>query len=152
MRSYQNKLMITPASITFHHTYQGGLLKHILEVVDLAFEITGVLFRGYDAVKEYPPFRDKVILVSLIHDMSKIMVYKRKLLGWSGSIKSFEYNHYEWVIVDWAEKVGYELDDLVKEAIRTHHGGWSPKSGLMQHLLSAVIHSADLISSRIEKG
>ena len=148
---YKNRYMSVPASATHHHTYDGGLMDHTIEVIEISISVALGLYHSGKISQEVDmtDFTNKLILISVIHDMQKVMVYKKGLGGWSGGINKSPYNHFEWVIGDWATKTNTELHDDVKRAIRTHHGGWSPKSGLLNNVMSAIVYSADLISSRL---
>ena len=52
MELHKGKFMVTPGSIKHHHSYEGGLLKHTLEVIKIATGITFHLFHQHDDVFE----------------------------------------------------------------------------------------------------
>jgi len=140
-----------PGSIAHHHAYEGGLLRHTNEVVRIAWEIAKTLFQEFNVLDDYIDFRNKVIIACVLHDVGKIQKYYRNYpsRAWVYCVNPHE--HAQWVIDNWKMNQKLELDPDVIEAILTHHGGWSKTGVEMKKLLSAVVHSADLISSRFEE-
>ena len=135
-----------PGSIRHHHNYTSGLLEHTLEVVLLARHMSKV-----DELIDLD--YDKVVLASVLHDIGKINQYTMEKSEWTYAMtkeESRSYDHGLWVIKDFEEKTGVKLPEDVKEAIATHHGGWNKNNIEMKGLLSAVLHGADLISSRFD--
>jgi len=61
--SIANRLKIAPAGIKAHHAYPGGLLEHILSLMQLAEASAGV----------YPNIdRDLLLAAALVHDLGKV--------------------------------------------------------------------------------
>lgn len=58
-----------PASLSHHHAYEGGLLAHTVEVVDMALHA----YAGHPA---YPKNRDILIAAALYHDFCKVKEYE----------------------------------------------------------------------------
>ena len=78
---YKDRYMSVPASTTHHHVYTGGLMQHSIEVIEIAISISLGL---YHSGKLHPDidmtdFTNKIILIGVIHDMQKVMVYEKKL-------------------------------------------------------------------------
>lgn len=153
IRGYSRAFMTTPGSISHHHAYEGGLLKHTREVVHIGIKIRRIMKKVYGIKIN----KDSLIFCGNIHDVGKIVIYAKKNGKWTYAMEKEEgkkMSHSEWVLNDWKENVDkkYGTDFITKEveeAIMTHHGGWSDNDFEMKNLLSAVLHSADLISSRM---
>jgi 23S rRNA maturation-related 3'-5' exoribonuclease YhaM len=143
---YKDKLIIAPGAATHHHNYDGGLLEHTLEVVDIAREMYYTLTVNF---KQSISF-DEIVFCAIIHDIGKINQYYKDRDGvWR--FKKPYMQHSTWVIVDWFRKTNFILDLRIVNAILSHHGGWSRTESEVSDVLSAVLHSADLISSRFDK-
>jgi len=109
-----------PASTRFHHCEVGGLVRHTLEVCFMAVYLAEM----------YPQLdMDYVICAALIHDGGKAC----------GPTEGHERR-----VVDALSGLPVE----VRDAVLGHMGGWSKTGVYPDTLLGAVIHAADLISSR----
>lgn len=151
MERNKERFMIIPGSIAHHHAYEGGLLRHTNEVIRIAYGITTTLFQEFNVISDYIDFRNKVITACVLHDVGKIQRYCRDLISkqWVYCINPVE--HAQWAVDSWNRNQTSKLEPDVIEAILTHHGGWSKTGVEMKKLLSAVVHGADLISSRFEE-
>ena len=129
-----------PASLYHHCNYRGGLLDHTLNVVELAVKIAHIV--GYIDL-------ENVIVAALLHDVGKLQDYV-EVDG------KFEDNPFRWASHEvsglqmFQEETGYVLPTYIARAILSHMGGWSRSSVYPNDLLSAIIHFADLLSSRLE--
>lgn len=140
---YKSKFMLVPASISHHHNYSGGLLRHTVEVTQIAIDIAksdGVM---YDSISD-------VIMAAILHDIGDCEQYEEIDGRWQykeGITGNF---HETFVVSDWDSKMDPKLlSDAVRNALLTHHGGWSTTKVDMNGVLSAILHGADLISSRL---
>jgi 3'-5' exoribonuclease len=142
---YFHAFVASPGSINHHHNYTGGLVEHTLEVILLSLHIA--------EMRELIDLnRDKLIISSVIHDIGKIKQYTMEGSKWIYAMNKEEskvFDHGMWVLEDFKNVTGIILSPDIIEAIATHHGGWSKTGVQMKAVLSAVLHSADLISSRI---
>lgn len=129
-----------PASLYHHCNYRGGLLDHTLNVVELAVKIAHIV--GYIDL-------ENVIVAALLHDVGKLQDY----IEVDGEFKD---NPFRWASHEvsglqmFQEETGYVLPTYIARAILSHMGGWSRSSVYPNDLLSAIIHAADLLSSRLE--
>lgn len=71
-----NEALFTwPASLSFHHAYEGGLVAHTLEVVEIGCGI-GMARSQNDQGLQFPAFDESVfIAAALWHDLMKIEEY-----------------------------------------------------------------------------
>lgn len=144
-----------PASIKFHNSFEGGLLTHSLNVYTALKKLVGTEWS-----------EDTIIIVSLLHDICKINMYK------------VDYRNKKDETGTWVKEPYYTIDDsmplghgeksvmlisefikLTKEelyAIRWHMGGFEPKENhsylakaYEKYPLAVYTHMADLMSTYI---
>lgn len=128
LSSLEPDLSWCPASSKFHHAYPGGLVDHTAEVCLIGEKI--MMSAGLNVNLDY------FYAAALLHDAGKI--------HWTTP------EHERGVITDLAAS-GLEIPVEVEEAILGHMGGWSKTGVYPDKLLGAVLHAADLISSRLEE-
>lgn len=148
--SLETRFREMPASVKFHHCYQGGLYDHTKEVLEIALKL-------YDTFKDnFKINRDDVILVAFSHDLDKIDKYVKNK-------KRFGYNNHEFVwndaridtndtaeVVNALGQYGIHLNSNQLNAFTFTHGGWSIDRGKMNPL-ATLIHCADILSLAFEK-
>ena len=88
-----------PASTQFHNSYEGGLCDHCLNVCSNMLQLDDM--KAETLVINPEDVRDSVIIVSLLHDISKMNLYTRgikneKVYTEEGS-KYDELGRYDWV-------------------------------------------------------
>lgn len=138
---YKETLKIQRASTKFHHSYKGGLIFHIYQVLCMAISIEND-FKGVD--------KDLIIAGVLLHDIGKIFSYdeegaitdKEKLIGYhiQGSLQlTYKY------LSDYSN-----LDNLI-HIINSHHGciEWGAIQ-TPQTLEATIVFTADMLSSHGE--
>jgi 23S rRNA maturation-related 3'-5' exoribonuclease YhaM len=150
---YMDSFRICPGSIKHHHSYTGGLVKHTIEVIDIALDIWKSIKQH--AVSQKVTYND-VLLVSVLHDIGKINEYNieerdvfTERLIWKYVSKWPVFPHSTWVVIDFLRECPNILEEKHIEAILSHHGGWSKTGVECNSLLATILHSADLISSRL---
>ncbi len=142
-----------PASTRHHHSYEGGLLQHSLEVYDNLKKLVG---------DKYP--NDKLIIVALLHDLCKIHYY-------SVDIRNTKNEYGQWIRVPYytvddklplghgdksiilaSEHIELSLDEMM--AIRWHMGLSVPKEeynmmsiAYKEYPLAMYLHFADMMST-----
>lgn len=154
------RFLTWPASLSFHHAYEGGLLAHTVEVADYAL---GSAIPGTDT--------NVLIAAALWHDYSKVEEYYR--IGGPGrhdSIDDFA-QPVEWKHTDYGKRihhiqgsaiaftlaatesgVRHEVIDAVVHCILAHHGRREWGSPVEPQTLEALLlHQADLISAKYGK-
>ncbi len=107
-------LKIAPAAKNNHHNYVGGLLKHILECVEIAKTLFGWIPQKID--------EDTIIAACLMHDFGKIFEYKIDVE--SGFVEIDEEFLKTWVShtiygFSWANQLGFKK---LARIIGAHHG------------------------------
>lgn len=141
------KLKLAPAAMSYHHAYLGGLLEHVLSLIEL----------GDRLCDHYSSLRRDLVLAGLVlHDIGKIdeLSYKR----------SFRYTtrgqlvgHISIGLEIVGEKVRQipdfpsALKDQLDHIILSHHGELefgSPKEPMFPEAL--VVHYLDNLDSKLE--
>jgi 3'-5' exoribonuclease len=62
LATHGDKLKIWPAAMTVHHAYRGGLLEHVLKIIEV----------GTTLADAYQVDRDMIIAGGILHDLGKI--------------------------------------------------------------------------------
>lgn len=164
-----DKFFTWPASLGFHHAYEGGLLAHTVEVCDIALGIEQIS----DGTREGNPFDressfDILIASALWHDFCKVREYYR--IGGPGRHDSIdqECQPVEWKHTDYGKhvyhisgsaieftiaarnwKVSDSVIDAVTHCILAHHGRREWGSPVEPQTLEALIlHQADMLSAK----
>lgn len=148
----QEKLEAAPAATHIHHTYQGGLIVHTAEVLDLCRSIVE------SKLSQQYAFLDKDVLYAgaILHDMGKVETYFISELGTAHQLtteKSIGHMFYGMHLV-LAESLKH--DDIEEEfvnellhLIASHHGEieyGSIKKPLCEE--AAILSRMDYLSSR----
>jgi len=148
--AHRDKVEVWPASLKYHHTERGGLLRHTLEVCEISLGLMEMpLLRGKCD-------RDHVLAAAILHDLGKIHDYA---FHESDERAYFVYNnrngrgihHALNVILDFQQETGYVLPKDVCKMVLSHEGGWSRTSAYPNFLGAALVSASDLISSRIDR-
>lgn len=177
LTKYRDDFERCPGSIGHHHVYTGGLLDHTVEVCNIALMlhyselIISNELQNEDYTKQgddlnYICLGDKIISSGTLHDVGKINQYAMRdypvreengidtVYKWTYKMSKEEsknYDHAVWVVNDFRTVTKKNLHDDIRNAILAHHGGWTTNGAKCDTLLDAIIHAADLISSRAGK-
>ncbi len=159
-----SRFLTWPASLSFHHAYEGGLLAHTVEVTDYAL---GSAIPGTDM--------NVLIAAALWHDFEKIREYELNELGvnfvGSGAMIDTPDVKALWSYTDYGKRihhvqgsaiaftleatesgVRHEVIDAVVHCILAHHGRREWGSPVEPQTLEALLlHQADLISAKYGK-
>ncbi len=148
---YEKELDTYPASMSFHHTYTGGLKDHIIEVCRLADSISNKLMMIGLNINT-----DAVYTACMIHDMSKVIQeYEKDIQRGEWRKKDnlvkgrMPITHEIVPIIDFPKITGYNLSDITISCLLSHMGGFSQSGVYPDTIEQAIVHSADLISSRM---
>ncbi|WP_456374122.1 HDIG domain-containing metalloprotein [Methanocaldococcus sp.] len=130
----------SPASINWHHRYEGGLIEHTVSVTKMALKIADVLEEVYGVNVN----RDYIIAGALLHDIMKPYNYIKKEDG--------TYDHYDMFNLDHLTLAVAELykRDFPLEVIKivaSHHGEHSPTRP--SSIEAYIVHYADEVDSKI---
>jgi len=133
----------SPASRHFHHSYEGGLVKHTKEVCELGLKMIENLKLDVD--------KDLYLMAALLHDAGKVGLYEKNERGdYVHTERKKRMDHSLKPIMDFAEKTRVYLPESVKISILSHMGGFSKTSVYPDDLMSTLLHCADMISSRLD--
>lgn len=134
-----------PAATTVHHTFQGGLIEHVLEMLDLAYSIK----------KYYPEANyDYVIAGIILHDIGKITELELKGVVTQYSFEGHLIGHlaksYK-ITDDYGRGIVSDKKLLLLEhVILSHHGELELGSPIRPSTIEAAIVSmVDYASSQI---
>ncbi len=130
----------SPASINWHHRYEGGLIEHTISVTKMALKIAEVLEEVYGVNVN----RDYIIAGALLHDIMKPYNYIKNEDG--------TYDHYDMFNLDHLTLAVAELykRDFPLEVIKivaSHHGEHSPTRP--SSIEAYIVHYADEVDSKI---
>lgn len=146
-KSCWNLFTKQPCSLGFHHTYTGGLLDHTIEVCEFGLKIIKAL--GLEVNW------DHYIAAALLHDLGRVGYYEYndETECWRETPEHInpEYPHSLKIVLDFPRKSVISLPKPVEYAILSHMGGWSDTGVYPNTILSSVLHTADLISSRVKR-
>ncbi|MEE2675828.1 MAG: HD domain-containing protein [Planctomycetota bacterium] len=148
-----DKFTQAPAGVKNHHAYQGGLLQHVVALMELAESVVG----------HYPQVnRDLVLVGVLLHDLSKTdeLAYERSLeYTDEGQLLGHLVMGVELVgkQIDLWESTNdqtfpHELTIQIKHLIVSHHGQYdfgSPK--LPMTLEALVLHMIDNLDAKVHQ-
>jgi 3'-5' exoribonuclease len=141
------KLKLAPAAMSFHHAYLGGLLEHVLSLIQLGDQISD----HYGSLR-----RDLVLAGLVLHDVGKI-----EELNY---LRSFRYTTRGQLVGHIALTLGIvreklraipdfpdALRDQIEHLILSHHGKLefgSPREPMFPEAL--VVHYLDDLDSKLE--
>ncbi|MFO7841913.1 MAG: HD domain-containing protein [Fidelibacterota bacterium] len=142
----RSKIMKHPASLRLHHAVMGGLLEHLVYMLNL----------GVRAAKQYSMDMDLVIAGILLHDIGKL----EELSGYPNNVYTDEGNFLGHVIIgcEMLEKAisgitdfPEELANKLKHIILSHQGQYeyqSPKKPAFPEAL--LVHYLDELDARMD--
>ena len=129
-----------PASINWHHRYEGGLIEHTISVTKIALKMADVLEEVYGVEIN----RDYIIAGALLHDIMKPYNYIRKEDGSFDHYDMFNLDHLTLAV---AELYKREFPIEVIKIVASHHGEHSPTRP--SSIEAYVVHYADEADSKI---
>lgn len=169
------KFDTAPASLSFHHAYEGGLLAHTVEVCDISAGMKGTAF-DYECYT--PPDMDILTTAALFHDLLKMEEY-RFFWDWPANVvgqrlvvvpgKDESGLQKFWTHTDdYGKRIGHicgsaaqfqttavncgvdrTIIDAVVHCILAHHGRKEWGSPVEPQTLEALIlHQADMLSAK----
>lgn len=170
------KFFTWPASLSFHHAYEGGLLAHTVEVCDIALMTfaSSQLAGGFPDSRN-PESRDILIAAALWHDVMKVEEYivaDRRVCETTVArhvpfnmhdswIKDYSrvkmFGDHEHIIAGasffqksaWFNNVRVGTIDAITHCILAHHGRKDWGSPVEPQTLEALIlHQADMMSAK----
>lgn len=140
------KFKLAPAAMSYHHAYLGGLVEHVLSLIEL----------GDQVCDHYPSLRRDLVLAGLVlHDLGKIeeLTYTR---GFRYTTRGQLVGHIALALGIVRDKVREIPDfpapllDQIEHIILSHHGKLefgSPKEPMFPEAL--VVHYLDDLDSKL---
>lgn len=133
-----------------HHHFEGGLLQHTLEVVELSLLNLNYFKDKYEAFDE-----KKLFLAALYHDIGK--TYDYEMVGpneWAASIHRDKIHHISRSAIIWKEAMKEhnfsDPNDEVLHAILSHHQLREWRSPVRPSTAIAwILHLSDSLSARV---
>ncbi|BBE31029.1 HD family phosphohydrolase [Tepiditoga spiralis] len=139
----------SPAAMTVHHAYKGGLIAHTLKVTELALKIS----ETYKNVN-----KDVLIAGALLHDIGKIYEYEVKPYGIEKTSEGELFGHINIgsnLVMNKSKKIAglkKEYLDEIIHIILSHHGEIEYGSPILPKTIeSLIVHFADNIDSKIQQ-
>jgi 3'-5' exoribonuclease len=141
------KYKLAPAAMSYHHAYLGGLLEHVLSLIEL----------GDQVCDHYPSLRRELVLAGIVlHDIGKIeeLSFRR---GFRYTTRGQLLGHISIGLEIMNEKLRAipdfpaELRDQIEHIILAHHGELefgSPKQPAFPEAF--VVHALDNLDSKLE--
>jgi 7,8-dihydroneopterin 2',3'-cyclic phosphate phosphodiesterase len=132
----------SPASISRHHSYSGGLLEHILASSQIALDLCAVVREVYCGKVD----SDLVLCGTILHDLFKPLTYIEKADGSYKTSPLAEKIDHLTLIVSELIRRGFPMS--VIHVVCAHHGHEAGPVG--PHTVEALVcHLADLTDSRL---
>ncbi len=150
---YREKLEVAPAGQSHHHNFDGGLVRHIAEMMAFGLPIcTGL--------RKFPVTGDdeatllinpeEFINVCLLHDLAKLEFYSKEGDAWK--YVKHDLVLQEMVVQNMCGKAGIELNEREINALWMAEGGFSSVfEKVKMGELAVLLHMADLYSSQLLK-
>ena len=132
----------SPASISRHHNYSGGLLEHILASSQVALDLCAVVRKVYCGNVD----SDLVLCGTILHDLFKPLTYVEKADGGYKTSPLAEKIDHLTLIVSELIRRGFPMS--VIHIVCAHHGYEAGPVG--PHTVEALVcHLADLADSKL---
>jgi len=132
----------SPASISRHHNYPGGLLEHIIASSQVALDLCAVVREVYCGKVD----SDLVLCGTIMHDLFKPLTYMEKADGsYKASPLAEEIDHLTLIVSELIQR-GFPIN--VIHIVCAHHGYEAGPVG--PHTVEALVcHLADLVDSKL---
>jgi putative nucleotidyltransferase with HDIG domain len=131
-----------PAGLSRHHSYQGGLVEHIIGATEIALTLCDVVEKIYHGKAD----RDLVLAGVVLHDIFKPLTYEMAEDGSYRMTPLAERLDHLTLVVSELVRRGFSLD--LAHIVCAHHGGQA--GPIWPRTIEALIcHLADLTDSRL---
>lgn len=143
----QKKFKTHPAGEKVHHAFQGGLIEHILEMLDLAKII----------LKHYPEANKDIVYAGIVfHDIGKINEIDNLGIRFERTLKGNLLGHiiqsYEILLANIPDNFPENLLVRLKHVILSHHGILEYGSPVLPMTIEAsIVSEVDMTSSRVRQ-
>ena len=146
-KEVSDKFKTHPAAEKVHHAFQGGLIEHVLEMLDLAKVM----------LKHYPEANKDIVYAGIIfHDMGKIEELDNLGVRFERTLKGNLLGHimqsYEMLIEYAPEDFPEDLLIKIKHIILSHHGVLEYGSPVLPMTIEAsIVSEVDVTSSKVRQ-
>lgn len=131
----------SPAGLTRHHSYPGGLIEHVVAVAKIALILCDVVEEIYEGQVD----RDLVIAGILLHDIFKPLTYEQEIGSYSTASLGERVDHLTIAVAELIRR-NFSLD--LVHIVCAHHGGHA--GSMWPRTVEALIcHLADYVDSQL---
>jgi 7,8-dihydroneopterin 2',3'-cyclic phosphate phosphodiesterase len=132
----------SPAGLSHHHSYAGGLIEHIVSTTSIALALCDAAETVYDAHID----RDLVIAGAIAHDIFKSLTYIERENGtYASSPLAERLDHLTLGVAELVRR-GFPLDMV---HIMDAHMGWQHGPIGPRTIEALIVHLADMADSRL---
>ncbi len=129
-----------PASIDWHHTQEGGLLKHTLAVTLHCIGIAENMQRVYKSDIDM----DSLIAAALVHDIGKVWMYRKTGSGWEPVHSNLDHT-----MLAAAELYARGFPGHVIHIVAAHFGENGPTPPMTGEAM--ILHAADNLDANLNE-
>lgn len=135
-------LETSPAALSHHHSYSGGLIEHMVSTTNLALALCDAVENVYKGEVD----RNYVVAGALLHDVFKSLTYTETKDGTYGSAPIAERLDHLTLGVAELVKRGFPLNlvHIIDAHMGWQHGPIGPRT-----VEALVVHLADMADSRL---
>lgn len=131
------KLKECPASLNWHHIYEGGLIKHTYAVTKLCMEFARIFREVYDVKLD----EDALIAAALVHDIGKLWSMKKNGT-WSATQLTLDHT-----ILGTSELYARGFPEKVLHIVASHFGEQGPTPPQTPEAI--LFHYIDLLDATL---
>ncbi len=132
----------SPAGLSHHHNYQGGLIEHIVSTTRIALALCDTAEAVYNAHVN----RDLVVAGAIVHDIFKSLTYIERDNGtYASSPLAERLDHLTLGVAELVRR-GFPLDIV---HITDAHMGWQHGPIGPRTVEALIVHLADMADSRL---
>lgn len=146
LKDLSQEFNLYPGSMTKHQQWKGGYRDHVEEVMNIAC----ALYEALDARRRLAFSLSDALFILFIHDLDKILRYKRVQNAYV-QIRKFSQEAHREVVRMLTKEYGHTFTKQELNALAYIHGegvDYHPTKRVMQPL-AAFVHCCDMISARI---
>jgi 7,8-dihydroneopterin 2',3'-cyclic phosphate phosphodiesterase len=132
----------SPAGLSHHHSYPGGLVEHMISTTDIALALCDTAEAVYDAKVD----RDLVVAGALVHDVFKSLTYAERPNGsYASAALAERLDHLTLGVAELIRR-GFPLSivHIVDSHMGWQHGPIGPRT-----VEALIVHLADMADSRL---
>jgi 7,8-dihydroneopterin 2',3'-cyclic phosphate phosphodiesterase len=132
----------SPAGLSHHHSYEGGLIEHIVSTTSIALALYDTAEKVYNARVD----RNLVVAGAIVHDIFKSQTYTERENGtYASSPLAERLDHLTLGVTELVRR-GFPLDivHIVDSHMGWQHGPIGPRT-----VEALIVHLADMADSRL---